>query len=163
MRLFSNLHEARRIIEEWRIDYNTNRPHLSLNELTPTEFAVCPTSGHTRTDSPHERGQVGEQVTSDTAANTRHCSTSSFGDRFAAFVAVGGAHGDRLHTRPRGVHRIFHGVVHLILYRAVFGPTTNHHMPFSVGFNSSTTVYSTVRNFPSISAFKKTYRFEGLL
>ena len=30
---------ARDIIEEWRIDYNTNRPHTSLDGLTPNEFA----------------------------------------------------------------------------------------------------------------------------
>src|SRR5213078_511445 len=46
--LFANLNEARQIIEEWRIDYNTNRPHSSLNGLTPTEFAARPTSGHNR-------------------------------------------------------------------------------------------------------------------
>jgi putative transposase len=46
--LFANLKEARQIIEEWRIDYNTNRPHSSLNGLTPTEFAARPTSGHNR-------------------------------------------------------------------------------------------------------------------
>jgi putative transposase len=33
--LFANLNEARQIIEAWRIDYNTNRPHTSLNGLTP--------------------------------------------------------------------------------------------------------------------------------
>lgn len=38
--LFDNLKEARQIIEEWRIDYNTNRPHTSLKGLTPTEFAT---------------------------------------------------------------------------------------------------------------------------
>ena len=43
--LFANLKEARQIIEAWRIDYNTNRPHTSLNGLTPTEFATRPTSG----------------------------------------------------------------------------------------------------------------------
>jgi hypothetical protein len=32
--LFINLNEARQIIEAWRIDYNTNRPHTSLNGLT---------------------------------------------------------------------------------------------------------------------------------
>jgi transposase InsO family protein len=37
--------EARQIIEEWRIDYNTNRPHTSLNGLTPTEFATRPNWG----------------------------------------------------------------------------------------------------------------------
>ena len=46
--LFANLKEARQIIEEWRIDYNTNRPHSSLNGLTPTEFAARPTEGHNR-------------------------------------------------------------------------------------------------------------------
>ena len=46
--LFENLKHARLIIEEWRIDYNTNRPHSSLNGLTPTEFAARPTSGHNR-------------------------------------------------------------------------------------------------------------------
>ena len=46
--LFANLKEARQIIEEWRIDYNTNRPHTSLNGLTPTEFAARPTQGHNR-------------------------------------------------------------------------------------------------------------------
>jgi len=35
---FSNLGEARRIIEGWRIDYNTCRPHSSLNYMTPMEF-----------------------------------------------------------------------------------------------------------------------------
>jgi len=44
--LFTNLAEARRIIEAWRIDYNTRRPHTSLNGLTPTEFAARPNQGH---------------------------------------------------------------------------------------------------------------------
>lgn len=43
--LFTSLKEAREIIEEWRIDYNTNRPHTSLNGLTPTEFAARPREG----------------------------------------------------------------------------------------------------------------------
>src|SRR6185312_11359117 len=43
--LFTNLNEARQIIEAWRIDYNTNRPHTSLNGLTPTEFAARPQQG----------------------------------------------------------------------------------------------------------------------
>ncbi len=59
--LFSNLNDAREIIEAWRIDYNTNRPHTSLNGLTPTEFASArPDQGITGTDSPYERGQFGE-------------------------------------------------------------------------------------------------------
>jgi putative transposase len=44
--LFSNLAQAREIIEAWRIDYNTKRPHTSLGGLTPTEFAARPQMGH---------------------------------------------------------------------------------------------------------------------
>ena len=38
--LFSSLPAARQMIEEWRIDYNTERPHTSLNGLTPQEFVT---------------------------------------------------------------------------------------------------------------------------
>jgi putative transposase len=37
---FQNLFEARRIIANWRRDYNECRPHSSLNYLTPAEFAA---------------------------------------------------------------------------------------------------------------------------
>jgi putative transposase len=46
--LFANLNEARQIIEQWRIDYNTHRPHTSLNGLTATEFATRPNRGQTQ-------------------------------------------------------------------------------------------------------------------
>jgi putative transposase len=36
---FASLAEARRIIEAWRTDYNTVRPHSSLGGLTPSTFA----------------------------------------------------------------------------------------------------------------------------
>lgn len=36
---FENLEEARRIIEEWRVEYNTERPNSRLGYLTPIEFA----------------------------------------------------------------------------------------------------------------------------
>ena len=45
--LFTSLAAARRVIEAWRIDYNTERPHTSLNGLTPAAFATRPTVGHT--------------------------------------------------------------------------------------------------------------------
>lgn len=38
--LFHGLREARTIIEEWRADYNSARPHTSLGGLTPREFAI---------------------------------------------------------------------------------------------------------------------------
>ena len=38
--LFASYRHARDIIEEWRNDYNLNRPHTSRNGLTPNEFAT---------------------------------------------------------------------------------------------------------------------------
>lgn len=38
---FMSLDEARRISEEWRIDYNDVRPHSSLLGRTPAEFAAA--------------------------------------------------------------------------------------------------------------------------
>jgi len=35
---FLSLADARRIVEEWRVDYNRNRPHSSLGNLTPEEY-----------------------------------------------------------------------------------------------------------------------------
>jgi putative transposase len=37
---FINLAHARSVIEAWRIEYNTERPHSSLGNLTPQEFAT---------------------------------------------------------------------------------------------------------------------------
>jgi len=37
---FGSLTEARVVIEDWRIEYNTWRPHSSLGGLTPTEYAA---------------------------------------------------------------------------------------------------------------------------
>ena len=36
---FLDLDDAREIIEAWRIDYNTSRPHSALDYATPEEFA----------------------------------------------------------------------------------------------------------------------------
>jgi putative transposase len=35
---FTSMDDARKLIEAWRIDYNTVRPHSSLKNLTPMEF-----------------------------------------------------------------------------------------------------------------------------
>ena len=37
---FITMAQARRTIEAWRIEYNTERPHSSLGDLTPEEFAT---------------------------------------------------------------------------------------------------------------------------
>lgn len=37
---FISLEEARSVSEEWRIDYNERRPHRSLQQQTPAEFAA---------------------------------------------------------------------------------------------------------------------------
>lgn len=44
--LFRSYLHARKIIEEWRIDYNLNRPHTSLDGLTPNEFATRSQQDH---------------------------------------------------------------------------------------------------------------------
>ncbi|HEX7908980.1 MAG TPA: IS3 family transposase [Paraburkholderia sp.] len=36
---FVSMRHAKRLIEEWRIEYNTERPHSSLGYLTPSQFA----------------------------------------------------------------------------------------------------------------------------
>jgi hypothetical protein len=40
VRWFDSMEEARRQIEDWRRDYNESRPHQSLGEQTPGEFAL---------------------------------------------------------------------------------------------------------------------------
>jgi transposase InsO family protein len=37
---FLDLQDAQRIIEAWRMDYNTARPHGALDGRTPEEFAM---------------------------------------------------------------------------------------------------------------------------
>jgi hypothetical protein len=37
---FVDLRHAREVIEAWRLDYNTVRPHSALNYRTPDEFAA---------------------------------------------------------------------------------------------------------------------------
>ena len=36
---FMTMAHARQVIEKWRIEYNTERPHSSLGNLTPSEYA----------------------------------------------------------------------------------------------------------------------------
>ena len=43
---FDTLLEAQVLIEDWRIDYNQNRPHSAHGDLTPNEFAQAWTTRH---------------------------------------------------------------------------------------------------------------------
>lgn len=43
--LFANLNEARNTVEEWRTDYNTNRPHSSLKWAHTNRFRSTPRGG----------------------------------------------------------------------------------------------------------------------
>jgi putative transposase len=36
--LFTSLHEVRLMSEAWRVDYNEERPHKSLNQLSPIDY-----------------------------------------------------------------------------------------------------------------------------
>ncbi len=37
--MFRSLAHAREVLSDWRTDYNGERPHTSLDGLTPNEFA----------------------------------------------------------------------------------------------------------------------------
>jgi putative transposase len=43
---FSSLLEAQVLVEDWRIEYNTLRPHSALGYLTPTNYAKAWTATH---------------------------------------------------------------------------------------------------------------------
>ena len=43
---FSSLLEAQVLVEDWRIEYNTVRPHSALGYLTPTDYAKAWTANH---------------------------------------------------------------------------------------------------------------------
>jgi putative transposase len=38
--VFRNLLEAQVVLEDWRLDYNQERPHSALDYLTPAEFVA---------------------------------------------------------------------------------------------------------------------------
>jgi putative transposase len=38
--------EAKMLVEDWRIEYNTVRPHSALGYLTPTHYAKTWTTHH---------------------------------------------------------------------------------------------------------------------
>ena len=43
---FVTMAHARAVIEDWRIEYNTERPHSSLRNRTPQEYAAVAVEGY---------------------------------------------------------------------------------------------------------------------
>lgn len=43
--LFTSLTKAQVLVEQWRVEYNLERPHSSLSYRTPAEFAATYASG----------------------------------------------------------------------------------------------------------------------
>ncbi len=43
---FADLRQAQVIVEDWRIEYNTYRPHSALGDLTPAQYAKNWTQQH---------------------------------------------------------------------------------------------------------------------
>ena len=58
--VFVSVHDARQMIEAWGIDYNEPRPHGSLGDLTPREFAeqAGPNRAAGSSEFPARRGLV---------------------------------------------------------------------------------------------------------
>jgi hypothetical protein len=50
--LFGNLHEARIVLESWRVEYNERRPHSPLGYQTPNEYACRRTNRFDRGYAP---------------------------------------------------------------------------------------------------------------
>jgi putative transposase len=60
---FVTMAHARRVIENWRIEYNTERPHSSLGDRTPTEYAALAMDAYRQPQTlSRSRTKRGEQV-----------------------------------------------------------------------------------------------------
>ena len=90
--LFSSLTTARRIIEACRIDYNTARPHTSLDGLTPVAFSPPQAGAHRQRALLMNEGTQGQG----------HHPESATGDRRRAWRDLGldelDPHADHLAT-----------------------------------------------------------------
>lgn len=83
---FVDLQHAREVIESWRVDYNTVRPHSSLEYRTPDEFAA-------RSGGEKGCGKDGGFATLENAS--RFPLSHSHDGRGPAFAVP------RVHTKPR--------------------------------------------------------------
>ena len=56
--LFLSLAEARYVVDRWRLDYNHHRPHSSLGNIPPAEFATRCIPSAVATLQPPEYAEV---------------------------------------------------------------------------------------------------------
>jgi putative transposase len=63
---FANLADARQIIDTWRREYNTERPHSSLKGRTPEEFSALLEAGLVAAPS-HRQDQEQQLTTAEVA------------------------------------------------------------------------------------------------
>ena len=49
--LFFSIEDARQKLEAWRVDYNTERPHSSIGNLAPEEYARIHKKGLQKADT----------------------------------------------------------------------------------------------------------------
>ena len=109
--VFTTLTEARSLIEEWRIDYNTNRPHTSLGGMAPAVFAK-----HNRLSRPASlelRKGSAQQALTATPKQETNCSDPRFlchlRLEFSVIDSLAGRRsgideGIEVYGRPEGVH-----------------------------------------------------------
>jgi putative transposase len=60
---FVSLADAKAVIEDWRLDYNTVRPHSSLAGRTPTQFAAITEGARRRTPARLNENEKPEDLT----------------------------------------------------------------------------------------------------
>jgi putative transposase len=91
---FVSMHHAKRLIEQWRIEYNTERPHSSLGYLAPVQFAPAHVARYA--SSPlaaaarrRSRPDDMNDASSSSQLDRHFCSSLSFWRRMRPMYAVG--------------------------------------------------------------------------
>ena len=102
---FADLLEARVVLEDWRTEYNTYRPHQSLGGLTPAAYADHWTHQHQPTQTHHLDSQPGplgsDRSPCSSAAHETGCETDACGSGYSCGAGVGSVVGSS-HPANRG-------------------------------------------------------------